>query len=65
MRIYLQPKRSKGDVKYHIVKRGETIWSISQQHGIKMKSLLKRNHLSGKKRIKTGTKLYLRKKKPL
>ena len=65
MRIYLQPKRSKGDVKYHIVKRGETLWSISQQHGIKVKSLRKRNYLSNKEKIRSGTKLYLKKNKPL
>ena len=65
MRIYLQPKRSKGDVKYHIVKRGETLWSISQQHGIKVKSLRKRNYLSHKEKIKSGTELYLKRNKPL
>ena len=65
MRIYLQPKRSKGDMKYHIVKRGETIWSISQQHGIKEKWLRRRNYLSAKEKVKVGVKLYLRKNKPL
>lgn len=43
--IYLQPKRRKGNESSHTVTSGETLYSISQLHGIKMKMLLKRNHL--------------------
>ena len=62
--IYLQPKRKKGDVKYHIVKSGETLWDISQQHGIQLKWLLKRNHLEPNSKIRRGQKLWLRKTRP-
>ena len=62
--IYLQPKRRKGDVKYHTIKEGETLWQISQQHGIKMKWLLKRNHLKDDSYVPKGAKLWLRKTKP-
>ncbi|MCK5847483.1 MAG: glucosaminidase domain-containing protein [Bacteroidales bacterium] len=65
MRLYLQPKRRRGDVKYHIVRKGENIWDISQQHGIKVKWLLKRNNISKKGKIKIGQKLYLQRNKPL
>lgn len=65
MRIYLQPKRNKGDVKYHVVKNGETIWSISQMHGMKISALKKKNYLSENDKILKGTKLFLQKKRPL
>ncbi len=63
MRLYLQPKRHKGDVKYHLVRKGETLWGISQQHGIKMKWLKKRNHITKASDFKVGEKLYLRSNK--
>ena len=42
-KIYLQPKKRKGDEKYHKVEDGETIRSISQKHGIRMNSIYKKN----------------------
>lgn len=63
--IYLQPKRWKAEDKFHTVKKGETLWSISQKHGIKMKWLLKRNRMEPGDEIEAGDKLWLRKKKPI
>ncbi len=60
MIIYLQPKRKKGDVKFHIVNRGETAWEISQMHAIKLRWLMKRNHLKEIRQLKAGQKLFLR-----
>jgi len=60
MRLYLQPKHWKGNVKYHLVKEGESLWDISQQHGIKMKWLKKRNHITKASDFKVGQKLYMR-----
>ena len=64
--IYLQPKRRKADInyKYHIVKEGETLWSISQKYAIKLKHLKRLNRLTGNETPEVGTKLYLRRKKP-
>ena len=64
MVIYLQPKRRKGDVKYHTVKGGESLWDISQKHGIKLKWLLKRNHLKADSKLRRNQKLWLRKTMP-
>lgn len=58
-RIYIQPKRKKGTQQYHDVKKGETLWSISQQYGIKMKALMKKNHISKNDTLKPGMRLYL------
>jgi hypothetical protein len=60
MRLYLQPKHRKGNVRYHLVREGESLWQISQQHGIKMKWLKKRNHITKASDFKVGQKLYLR-----
>lgn len=60
--IYLQPKRNKfkGGGESHIVKKGETLWSISQAYGIKLKKLAKRNGLERGENPKVGTKLKLK-----
>ncbi len=46
-KVYLQPKRGKyqGTQQHHLVKVGDDMVSISQQYGIKLEALLKRNGL--------------------
>jgi len=61
--IYLQPKRNKAAEKYHIVKKGETMRSISQNYGIKLKQLYKKNLMIPGTQPKTGDKLFLKKKR--
>jgi len=58
-KLYLQPKRGWAKTKYHTVKKGETIYSISQNYGVKTKSILKRNRLENDT-IKPGQELKLR-----
>jgi len=60
--IYLEKKKRKADKKYkaHIVKAGETIHSISQLYGIKLKRLYKMNNLPKGVQAEVGTKLKLR-----
>lgn len=58
--IYLQPKRNYASADLHIVKSGETLHSISQEHGVKIKRLLKMNDLSPNYTPKAGEKLKLR-----
>ncbi len=45
--IYLQSKKSKAPkgFEYHTVKAGESMWSISQLYGVRIKSLMRRNKL--------------------
>jgi LysM repeat protein len=42
-RVYLQPKRNRGDENFHTVKEGETMLSISQDHGIQLQKLYEKN----------------------
>ncbi len=62
-KIYLQPKRYNGDEGFHIVKEGETMRDISQQHGIRLKTLYKKNNMVVGTQPKVGEKLNLKNKK--
>ncbi|MFN3940666.1 MAG: glucosaminidase domain-containing protein [Chitinophagales bacterium] len=41
--FYLQPKRNKGKQKHHVVKEGETMWSISRDEGVALEKLYSYN----------------------
>jgi LysM repeat protein len=57
--IYIQPKRSKANVSVHVIKPGESFHDISQFYGIKLKKLLKRNHIESGTKPVPGEKIKL------
>lgn len=57
---YLKNKKSKGKVHYHIVRPNETVWSISQDYGIKLKTLLHKNRMRETEPLKVGRVMWLR-----
>lgn len=57
--IYLQPKKAKASEQWHVVKKGETLWSIAQKHGMKTRSLAKKNGLEQGDTLRLGQKLSL------
>lgn len=59
--IYLQNKKTKAEKghEYHIVKSGESMWSISQLYGVRVLSIMKRNKLVSAT-VHQGQVLYLR-----
>jgi LysM repeat protein len=62
--VYLQPKRNKAkNAESHRVKQGETMHSISQLYGIKLKKLFKYNGLKccGQEELEPGTVIFLKK----
>ncbi|MDA3781170.1 MAG: glucosaminidase domain-containing protein [Bacteroidales bacterium] len=63
--LFLQPKRNKADVRheYHVVKEGETMHSISQLYGVKLRKLYAKNNLKKGKQPAVGVKIWLRKNK--
>lgn len=61
--IYIERKRSHGKNKYYSVKKGDTMYSISQKEGIRMEYLYKRNKMPYGSQPKVGSTLYLRKYK--
>jgi LysM repeat protein len=62
--IWLKKKQSKAPKDYkgrlHYVRGGESMYSIAQQYGIRLKSLYKMNKLSPDYQIKVGDGLRLR-----
>jgi len=66
MIMYLQPKRNKATVDndFHIVKKGETMHSISQKYGIKLDNLYKLNRMKTGEKPVPGNKLWLRRIRP-
>jgi LysM repeat protein len=58
--VYLQPKRNKAEEKIHTVKKGDTMKTISQNYGIKIKKLYKLNNLEIDSDPKPGTVIKLR-----
>jgi hypothetical protein len=64
--LYLQPKRERAEPgkEYHILQEGETIYSVSQIYGIKLKSLYLMNRLEPGTEPAAGQKLWLRDVKP-
>jgi LysM repeat protein len=65
--LYLQPKRDKADVgfEFHTLVNGETMYSVSQIYGIKLKSLLNLNRMTTEQEPSAGQKIWLRSMKPV
>jgi LysM repeat protein len=61
-RVYLQPKRNsyRDKKKYHYVKKGETMYSISQLYGVKLDKLYRRNRMNEGTEPAIGEKIKLR-----
>ena len=60
--VYLERKKSRADKEHrtYVVKKGDSLWSISQDFGIKVSSLAKRNKISDENPLTTGMTLVLR-----
>jgi LysM repeat protein len=59
--IYIQPKRSRGTQDTCKVQKGDTLWSISQKYGVKLKKLCKLNGMDRAADLIAGKTLKLRK----
>lgn len=56
---YTKKKKTKADVETHVVRSGETLWSISQKYGIKLSSLKAKNRIRKDRDLKVGMVLNL------
>ncbi|MCJ7446091.1 MAG: glucosaminidase domain-containing protein [Bacteroidales bacterium] len=65
--LYLQPKREKAEPgkEHHTVAEGDTMYSISQKYGIKLKSLYEMNRMAEGEELTAGQKIWLRNLKPV
>jgi LysM repeat protein len=60
--IFLQRKRKSGANEFHLVKPGETLYTISQEEGIRLESLLEYNLLKPGMQPAEGERLHLKTK---
>ncbi len=65
--VYLKKKKSKAarGYEFHRVKAGDTMYSISQQYGVRLKNLCRFNYLPADSPLTEGEKIYLRKQADL
>jgi LysM repeat protein len=61
--VYLKPKRRRGSEPEHVVEAGETMRSISQKYGIKLKHLYRKNRMDKGSEPKPGEVLYMQGKR--
>ncbi len=61
---YVRNKKNRSPIRYHVVQYNETLWKISQQYGIKLKKLIKKNRIEEGEMLKAGRLLWLFKKRP-
>ena len=60
--IYIQPKKNRAQQRFHTVIQGETMYAVSQQYGVKLKKVYRKNNMSEGTEPKVGQKLSLRKR---
>lgn len=61
--VYLKPKHRKAKEAYHIVTAGQTMYAISQQFGIKLKHLYKKNRMKPGQEPAIGQTIWMRRKR--
>jgi len=65
--LYLQPKREKAEAgkEFYNTTEGDTMYTISQMYGIKLKSLYKMNRMQEESEPEPGSTIWLRNIKPV
>ena len=61
---YIQNKRKKSKAYYHTVKWNETLWKISQDYGVHVSAIKKKNRLGEYHELKAGRVLWMNKAMP-
>lgn len=61
---YLESKSAKASVPFHVVREGETLWSISHIYGVKLENLLKNNRFETIQRLQRGRVIWLQTARP-
>lgn len=61
--LYLMPKKRTGSEPFHVVQPGESMYAVSQEYGIKLKKLYKKNLLEKGERMQPGDTVFLQTKR--
>jgi len=62
--LFLQRKRKVGNTEYHIVREGESLYSIAQSEGVRYQELLAMNQLTKDAQPAVGEKIWLQSSAP-
>jgi membrane-bound lytic murein transglycosylase D len=63
MVYYLERKNRKAEMAFHTVKKGQSLWLISQMYGVKEKRILRMNRMKADDALQTGRVLFLAKRR--
>ncbi len=58
---YFKQKKNKAKASFHVVKKGETLWSIAQDNGINVWAIRTKNKMNDYEEIQEGRVLWLKK----
>ena len=62
---YLKRKMAKAKIYYHTVRQNETLWSISQEYGVRLEKIKKMNRMPAQENdLEVGRVLWLKKSRP-
>ncbi|MBC6610603.1 LysM peptidoglycan-binding domain-containing protein [Hymenobacter sp. BT507] len=61
---FVQKKRDKAAVEYHVAQPNESITTISQQYGIRVRSILSKNRMARNEELRPGRVLWLQHTRP-
>lgn len=61
---YIKKKKGKSKIAFHVTRKGETLWDVSQQYGIRLSKLAQKNRMSIIDELKEGRVLWLKKTRP-
>ena len=61
---YLESKKSKSKIGFHVVGKSETLWSISQNYALRLNKLMTMNRITSNEKIEIDRILWLNAKRP-
>ncbi|OGX86691.1 LysM peptidoglycan-binding domain-containing protein [Hymenobacter glacialis] len=61
---YLESKRDKAAVAYHVVQPGESVFDVSQKYGLRKRAILAKNRMARNEELRTGRVLWLKHVRP-
>ncbi|HAR20585.1 MAG TPA: hypothetical protein DCR46_07975 [Cytophagales bacterium] len=61
---YIEAKKNKANVLFHILRAGETLRDISQMYGVTISSILNKNRMKKGEPLQPGRELWLKNKRP-
>ncbi|AYA38641.1 LysM peptidoglycan-binding domain-containing protein [Hymenobacter oligotrophus] len=61
---FVQKKRDKAAVEYHVAQQGESVASVSQKYGMRSKAIRSKNRMAANEQLQTGRVLWMQHTRP-